>query len=231
MQPTNHACGQVTAKALAWTCQTVAMQVVIASEQEFASPRGRFDFDVDELIARVPATSTTKGMFFNRCLSLAKDHDEDELLRAAGIEERRFVPFTDYPWAQFIRLAVAVAKVIGNGSVTIGLREVGRALFEEFADSLVGHVTFGVLRNNADKVIGLGAKAWNMAGIPGRVHGESCGDRHYRYHFLAYPAELTETVAIGVLDAALRSCGEVPRLRFARANKMNSVVDIRWAQA
>jgi uncharacterized protein (TIGR02265 family) len=203
------------------------MQVAIASEQEFAPPRTRFDIDVEGIIARVPESST-KGMFFARCLSLAKDHDEDELLRAAGIEVRRFVPFADYPWAQFVRLSIVVADAIGNGRTVMGLREIGRALFLEFADSLVGHVTFGVLRNNADRVIGLGAKAWNMAGIPGRVHGESVGDRHYRYHFVEYPAEFTESIAIGVLEGALISCGEAPRLTFARANPMNSVIDIRW---
>lgn len=203
------------------------MQVSIASEQEFAPPRTRFEIDVESIIARVPE-SVTKGMFFNRCLALAKDHDEDELLRAAGIEVRRFVPFTDYPWSQFVRLSVEVANAIGNGRTAVGLREIGRALFAEFADSLVGHVTFGVLRNNADRVIGLGAKAWNTAGIPGRVHSESLGDRHYRYHFVEYPVELAETVSVGVLEGALQSCREVPRLSFARANSMQSIIDIRW---
>lgn len=203
------------------------MQIEIASEQEFAAPRTLFEIDIEEIVARTPE-AITKGMFFNRCLSLAKDHDEDELLRVAGIDVRRFVPFADYPWAQFIRLAAAVANAIANGRTTVGLREIGRALFGEFADSLVGHVTFGVLRNNADRVIGLGAKAWNMAGIPGRVHGESRGDRHHRYHFVEYPAELAETIAIGVLEGALHSCGEVSRLSFARADSMRSIIDIRW---
>lgn len=204
------------------------MQIAIASEQEFIPPRVRFEIDVEGIIARVPAEASTKGMFFNRCLSLARDHDEDALLRAAGIEMRRFVPFAEYPWAQFVRLSVVVANAIASGDTTAGLREIGCALFVEYADSLVGQVTFGVLRTNADRVIGLGAKAWNLTGIPGRVHAESVGDRHYRYHFVDYPAEFTETIAIGVLEGALRSCGEIPRLSFARADLMNSVIDIRW---
>src|SRR5690606_37836071 len=144
------------------------------------------------------------------------------------IEVDRFIPFADYPWPQFVRLSVAVANAIGSGHTALGLREIGRALYDEFADSLVGQVTFGVLRHNADRVIGLGAKAWNMAGIPGRVHSESIEDRHYRYHFVDYPAELVETVSIGVLEGALHSCGEVSRLSYARADLMRSVIDIRW---
>ncbi|MFO7564926.1 MAG: DUF2378 family protein [Enhygromyxa sp.] len=204
------------------------MQVAIASDQEFAAPRTRFEIDVEGIIARVPESVTAKGMFFTRCLALAEGHDEDQLLRAAGIEVPRLVPFVDYPWASFLRLSIVVADAICEGQTSVGLREIGRALYEEFADSLPGRMTFGVLRHNADRVIGLGAKAWNMAGIPGRIHSQSVGDQHYRYHFIDYPSDVTETLGIGVLEGALHSCGEVPRLSFARADAMNAIIDIRW---
>lgn len=203
------------------------MQVSIASE-EFVTPRMRFEIDVEAIVKQVPDSVTSKGMFFNRCLALAKDHDEDQLLRAAGIEVRRFVPFADYPFNHFVRLSVVVANAICNGRTVAGLREIGRASYDEFADSLAGRMTFGVLRHNADRVIGLGAKAWNMSGIPGRIHAESVGDRHYRYHFVEYPADYAETLAVGVLEGALHSCGEVSKLMIARANPMNSIIDIRW---
>lgn len=204
------------------------MHVALASDQEFVAPRTRFEIDVEGIVARVPETVTSKGMFFNRCLALAEHHDEDELLRAAGIEVGRFIPFADYPWVQFFRLSVAVGNAICNGRTAVGLREIGRTLYGEFADSLAGRMTFGVLRNNADRVIGLGAKAWNMSGIPGRVHAESIGDRHYRYHFVDHPADISETMSIGVLEGALHACGEVASLTIARADPMRAVIDIRW---
>lgn len=204
------------------------MLVALASDQEFAAPRTHFEIDVEGIIARVPESVVSKGMFFSRCLALAGDQDEDELLRAAGIEIPRFVPFADYPWNQFVRLSVAVANAIADGQTAIGLRQIGRAMYDEFADSLPGRMTFGVLRHNADRVIGLGAKAWNMSGIPGHIHGQSIEDQHYRYHFVDYPADVGETLAIGVLEGALHSCGEVPRLSFARADAMSSIIDIRW---
>jgi uncharacterized protein (TIGR02265 family) len=204
------------------------MQVALASEQEFATPRTRFEIDVEGIIARVPESVTSKGMFFNRCLAVAENHDEAELLRAAGIDVPRFVPFASYPWAQFVRLAIVVANAIANGRTAVGLREIGRSLYGEFADSLAGRMTFGVLRNNADRVIGLGAKAWTMSGIPGRIYSESLEDCHYRYHFTDYPADFAETLAVGVVEGALHSCGEVARLTFARADMMNSIIDIRW---
>ncbi len=204
------------------------MPVSLASDPEFAAPRTRFDIDIDEICARVPASVTTKGMFFNRCLALARELDEAALLQAAGLDDDRILPFGDYPWNGFVRLAAAVGEPLHGGRTAIGLRAVGRTLYDEFADSLPGRMTFGVLRYNADRVIGLGAKAWMMSGSPGRVVSESVGDQHYRYRYLGYPAEVTETLAIGVLESALHSCGEVAQLGFARLDEMNAIVDIRW---
>jgi uncharacterized protein (TIGR02265 family) len=201
----------------------------VASDQEFAAPRTRFEIDVETILASVPKSVMSKGMFFNRCLTLAEGLDEDALLRAAGIEDTRIVPFADYPWASFFRLSVAIANAIADGRTTVGLRQIGRTLYQEFADSLPGRMIFGALRHNADRVIGLGDKAWNMSGSPGRIHSQSIGDQHYRYHFVDYPADIAETLAVGVLEGALHSCGEVPRLSFARADAMNSIIDIRWS--
>lgn len=204
------------------------MRVALAQNQAFAAPRTRFEVDIEDIVARVPDTVTSKGMFFNRCLALARDHDEVALLRAAKLEVERFVPFADYPWVDLMRLSVAVADAICNGRTVAGLREVGRSMYDEFADSLAGQMTFGLLRHNADRVLGLGAKAWMMSGVPGRITNESIADRHYRYHFSDYPSDVTETLAIGVLEGALHSCGEVAKLGIVRVDAMNSVVDIRW---
>jgi hypothetical protein len=121
----------------------------------------------------------------------------------------------------------AVSDVIAPGRAA-GLRKIGRTLYTEFADSLAGRLTFGLLRNNADRVISLGPKAWNMSGVPGEIVGESVGDCHYRYHFNDYPAEITETLAVGVLEGALVECNEIPRILFGCADPMHAVLDIRW---
>jgi uncharacterized protein (TIGR02265 family) len=204
------------------------MATALAPEIAFAAPRTRFEIDVEALIAEVPAGVTSKGMFFTRVLAMAGDLDEAPLLDAAGLDDRRFVPFGDYPWPAFIRLATAVADRLRPDARAIGLREIGRTLYADFADSLVARMTFGALANNADRVIGLGPKVWNMAGVPGCVEGVSVGDRHYHYRFLAQPADLSETLAVGILEGTLHVCGEVASLGFARLDAMNSVIEIRW---
>jgi uncharacterized protein (TIGR02265 family) len=207
------------------------MLIALAGERPFGTPRTKFELDLDAIAARVPGTATTKGMFFTRALSqLPRQIDDEPILRAAGLEESRFVPFNSYPWIDFIRLCCAIADVMAP-SRPVGLRKIGRTLYSEFADSLAGRVTFGLLRNNADRVISLGAKAWNISGAPGEVVGESIGDCHYRYHFNDYPAEITETLAVGVLEGALVECDEIPRILFGQADPMHAVLDIRWGEA
>jgi uncharacterized protein (TIGR02265 family) len=207
------------------------MLIALGGEQPFATPRTKFELDLDAIATRLSGRPTTKGMFFSRALSLVPGQADDEpILRAAGLEESRFVPFNSYPWIDFVRLCCAVADVIST-SRAAGLRKIGRTLYSEFADSLAGRVTFGLLRNNADRVISLGPNAWNMSGIPGEVVGESVGDCHYRYHFIDYPAEIAETLAVGVLEGALVECDEVPRILFGCADPMHSVLDIRWGEA
>lgn len=207
------------------------MLIALAGERPFVSPRIKFELDLDSIAARLSGTPMTRGMFFTRALSLVPEQmDEEPILRAAGLEEVRFVPFNNYPWMDFIRVCCAVGDVIASGRA-VGLRQIGRTLYSEFADSLAGRVTFGLLRNNADRVISLGPKAWNMSGIPGEIVGESIGDCHYRYHFNEYPAEITETLAVGILEGALVECDEVPRILFGCADPMHAVLDIRWGDA
>jgi uncharacterized protein (TIGR02265 family) len=205
------------------------MLIALAGDEPFVKPRTNIAIDLDSIAARLVGSPTTKGMFFNRALRLVDD--DDELLRAAGISETRFVPFSDYPWMDFVRLCATIGDRLHPGRRAAGIRQVGRTLYGEFADSLVGRVTFGLLRSNADRVIGAGPKAWNVSGIPGEVVGESIGDCHYRHHFVGYPAEIAETLGVGVIEGALAECGETARVLFGQADPMHAVLDIRWGDA
>ncbi|KIG17953.1 hypothetical protein DB30_02168 [Enhygromyxa salina] len=205
------------------------MLIALEGEQPFVKPRAHFELDLEDITARIVGVPTIKGMFFNRTLELVAERaDERDIICAAGLDDDRFVPFRDYPWVNFLRLNCAVSDVIYDGSRSAGLRHIGRTLYATFADSLPGRVTFGVLRHNADRVMRLGAKAWNMSGNPGEVFAESVGDRHYRYHFARSPSEVTETLGVGVLEGALAECNEVPRVLFGYADPMHTVLDIRW---
>jgi uncharacterized protein (TIGR02265 family) len=205
-----------------------AMATPPRAELSFVAPRTRFEIRVESVTSQVSDSIMSRGMFFNRCLGLIEGQDVEAVLRDAGLDEQRFVPFGNYPWTDFFRLAVAIANMICNGRTAAGLREIGRTLYTEFAESLAGRMLFGVFTTNADRVIGLGSKAWMMSGTPGLVTTESIGDRHYRYHFTDYPADVAETLAVGILEGALHHCGELAVIGFARVSETHAVIDVRW---
>jgi uncharacterized protein (TIGR02265 family) len=208
------------------------MLIALEGEHPFVAPRTQFELDLDDILARIEGAPETKGMFLNRTLALVEGHaDEREVISAAGLDEDHFIPFRGYPWVDFLRLTCAVSDVLYPNRRAAGLRHIGRTQYATFADSLPGRLTFGLLRNNADRVISLGAKAWNMSGIPGEVFSESVGDRHYRYHFAGYPAEIVETLGVGAIEGALAECHEVPRILFGYSDPMHAVLDIQWGDA
>lgn len=206
------------------------MPVKLPPDHEFVAPREDFPVDLDSFLSLVPDGAIVKGMFMNRTLSQAPpEFDEDEILERAGLDNQRFVPFRDYTWVDFIKLVATVGELlVGEGKTAAGMRRVGRSYYPEFAQSLAGKVTFGLLGRNADRVMALGPKAWNMSATLGEVSGETLGDCHMRYHFAGYPADVAETLGVGVLDGALDFCHSEGSFEFARVDIMNSVVDVRW---
>lgn len=208
------------------------MSVALADESVFRAPRLDFDIDVEAVVARVPADATTKGMYFNRALRLAPSElYEDEILAKAGVELQRFVPFRDYPWTDFFRIATTVGQlVVGEGRVSAGLRQVGLSFYPEFAESVAGRVVFGLLGKYADRVIQLGPKAWSMSATLGQISGESMGDCHYRYHFEGFPAAVAESMSLGIIDGALSFCSAKGAYEIAVIDDMRCVIDIRWSE-
>ncbi|MCA9684250.1 MAG: DUF2378 family protein [Myxococcales bacterium] len=208
------------------------MPVAPVDESAFRAPRLDFDIDVEAVAAGVPAGATTKGMYFNRALRLAPPElYEDEILAKAGIELQRFVPFRDYPWTDFFRIAATVGQlIVGEGKVSAGLRKVGLSFYPEFAESVAGKVVFGLLGRYADRVIPLGPKAWSMSATLGQISGESMGDCHYRYHFDGFPAAVAESMSLGIIDGALAFCDAQGQYRIAVLDDMRCVIDIRWSE-
>ena len=49
--------------------------------------------------------------------------------------------------------------------------------------------------------------------------------------YVGTPAEITETLGVGILEGALAECGEVPYISFGSADLMHTVIDIRWGEA
>ncbi len=189
-----------------------------------------FELDLERVARMVPNTIMCKGVFINQTLRLSQDQfDDEEILRMAGVPLQRFVPFRDYPWIDFFRIAAVVGQVISDGaSLSHSLRMMGRTYFSQFSEGVPGTLLFGALACSPDLIIPLGPKAWRMANNFGSLRAESMGDRHYRYHLYGQPTEVVESIHVGVLEGVFEHCSLDVSLQLAAVDEMTSIIDFRW---
>lgn len=198
-------------------------------ELSFAPPRFERPVDLARHLAELPKEAACKGLFFadpiQRMRKVAPAHP---LFAEGKVGSRRYVPFLNYPYADFLTLLTEAAKVVHPGVPTgEGLRRLGRAGYEALLESQVGKVLFGVFGRSFEHVVRMGARGWSVSVTFGQVRVEELGPRHVRYHFTDFPAFL-ETYQVGIVEGGMRACqakGEVlVRLDSIRSGSF----DIRW---
>jgi uncharacterized protein (TIGR02265 family) len=102
-----------------------------------------FSVDAESRFLRFPADFTIKGMFMARLLSIAPRsalaHVGERLVNPGVL--KRCLPFSDYPQADYSRLAHVVAQETHrNLAVAEAMRRVARLDIRTFAESQVGRI-------------------------------------------------------------------------------------------
>lgn len=194
-------------------------------------PRSELDVDLEHAIKRLPPNATVKGMFVTNVVSQAPDgaRGREAIYARAGTSTHKYVPFRDYPYADLIRVLGAVAEVkYPDLSLGQGVRELGKGFYEAFAGSMAGRVMFGLLGRDAERIMPLGYRGWQVCLNFGDIQSEKLGDRHVRYHFKHFPG-MVETLDVGVVQGALDFCGErSDQVQIADADGRHWMIDIRW---
>lgn len=193
----------------------------------------RFDRSVqlEEQIRLLPPNAACKGLFFNdpiqRLRKVAPDHP---LLAPSALAGRRYVPFFDYPYADFIRVLGGVAEAVyPTLPLGEGLRRLGRAGYEALLQSQVGRVIFGVFGRSFEDVVKTGARGWAVSLNFGKVEVEVLGPQHVRYQFAGLPA-LLETYQVGIVEGAMNVCQVEGEITVHLRDLANGSFDIRWRE-
>lgn len=197
-------------------------------ELVFAPPDyNRLDFDA--ALAAIPDKATVKGLFMQALLQAVEAHEQCDIMEAAGVPERRYTGFHDYPFRELVLIERALARRL-HPDIPEGpaIRQLTTRFYAAFAETVAGRVLFGVLGRDARRVIPLGPRGWKICVGMGRVEGEVVAENHVRYHFHDYfgPAEAGD---IGVVEGALRFCGVKGQAEIARIDRGNFVFDIKWS--
>src|SRR5262245_30888699 len=121
------------------------MSVMGGDHDEFVSPDFTGDLDLSRYLAIVPEDESTKDMYFIGILeAVNKSAPGRETQLTEGLENRRFVPFQDYPMRDRMRFWVNAAKALYPRVPTReGLRRLGWLAFPSMKAQFVGKVVFG----------------------------------------------------------------------------------------
>jgi uncharacterized protein (TIGR02265 family) len=187
---------------------------------------------VDAHLALLPPGATCKGIFF---LDLIRRGvaavPARALFELAGFPEQRYVGFRNYPAAEYMRLAVAVALTV-HRTEPLGeaLRRIGQTAFATASASLVGKTLFGVYGKDLEPLLFTAPRAYRLFLNYGEVTVEKRGPSTYRAQAQGLPAFL-ETYQIGVLEGVLRHCNVHAHLRIALEALDQATVEIDLSPA
>ena len=187
-----------------------------AASIELRPPRSGAPVDLEEHVRRVPTGATVKGMFF---ADLQRASEEagvwPQVMRDAGVPERRYYTFRDYPMVDNLRLTVAVAAhVYPRLPLGDAVRRLGQTALDVVLASQIGRALFGVLGRDAEPIFLRGPKAFKLLISTGEVTAEKLSERTYRFRARNLPLFL-ETYQVGVIEGVLRQCGERGRILIA----------------
>lgn len=166
--------------------------------------------DAEALARSMPKNFLVKGMFFTRLLS--------QLGAAyAGIEPRldaaprfgRYLPFSDYPQSDYIRVSTAAAqKLFPSVSLREALRLLGREDFSVVAESTLGKVILAVVGDAQGALLRAPFIYMKMAPSDWIVTGESLDARTVRIEFA--PVHGSWEYLLGQLEGVVMKFGGEP---------------------
>jgi uncharacterized protein (TIGR02265 family) len=196
--------------------------------QKLRDPRFDTNVDLEAHLALLPADATTKGLFFIDLLRIgARAATPPELIRAAGIPERRLVGFRDYPAAENMRLTVAVARAVyPRLPLGEGLRRIGQTTFDSVLGTHMGRSVLGILGPDIEKILLAAPKALKHLLNFGKVTSEKAGAHTYLFRARELPTFL-ETYGVGVIEGALRHCRAQGKIRVAIDDLSTGLCEVR----
>ena len=206
----------------------------MAAHLETTAPFSRPDFgapiDVEAYLRACPASATTRGTFFQFVVeSVEKEKRKVPDALFEGIASRRWVSWSSYPVADFMRLAINAAGIVHTGlPLGEGLRRIGWMAYPSFAATMAGRVVIYAFGEDLEALMMAVPRAYSVSISNATVTSHRSGASHWRvgmrdvYNFV-------DTYQLGVIEGAVRARGFTPQLQIRKgARKCDADFDVRW---
>ena len=178
-------------------------------EPDFSRP-----VDLRAHLARLPRGATTKGMFFTELIDLCAVSRVD-LAALAGVPERRYLSFNDYPFRDWMALAISAAGALyPRLSRGEGLRRLGWTTLDTVLRSRMGKTVLGPFGRDVEMLLTHGPKIYKLTLNFGRFTVEKVAPDTFVFRASELPLFL-ETWNVGALEGVLRHTGARGAVRIA----------------
>lgn len=168
-------------------------------------------------------------MFFQALLDLAAGTGAPaDIARAAGVEDRRYSAFRDYPMHDNLRLTVEIAGRI-HPRVPLGeaLMRIGKTSFSTFLASHLGRVLVLAVGDAVGPVLGLAPRAYPLVMNFGSIVMESEEPRRVVTRCRDFPAFI-ETYQVGTVLGVLEHFDVAGTVRAEITDLANGRIEITW---
>lgn len=168
--------------------------------------------DVEALARGIPRTYVVKGMFFARLLSDVGSDFEKLVPRFDGPPRLgRYVPFSDYPQSDYLRLSAAAAqKVYPSLPLREAMRKMGRRDYSVFAESTMGKVMLTVVGDPKSALLKVPFIYAKMAPGDWTITGEALDATTVRIEFA--PVYGTWEYMLGQMEGVVLNYGATPSI-------------------
>jgi uncharacterized protein (TIGR02265 family) len=168
------------------------------------------DVDAESIARQIPKTNLVKGMFFARHVSMlgAEFANVTQSLEAPP-RFGKYVPFSDYPQSDYMRVMSAVArKSYARLGLREGMRRLGRDDFNVFGESTFGRVILAVVGDAKAALLKTPGIYMKMAPGDWIATGEEIDDTTVRIEFC--PTYGSWEYQLGQLEGVVMKYGVQP---------------------
>ena len=186
-------------------------------------------FDPEARIASVPRDATIKGIFLAKYVGpLGRQFAEVARTLDAPPTVGRYLPFSDYPLRDMLRLLYATAARTHPGTpLPDACRRITRADLEVFGASSAGKVALALMTDPQAMLLRLPQLTRSMFSDY-RGTSELLPGGGVRVHASGMHAQ-ADCGAIGVLEGIVMFFGKTPRIEVDARSPSDATYDVTWA--
>jgi uncharacterized protein (TIGR02265 family) len=188
----------------------------------FVDPDWNASFDLEAYLAAIPATATTKGMFFDSPIRQARERAGE----APGREH--YSSFKDYPIREYVEVIVRCAELgYPESSVREGLRQIGRRIYPAFFDTMIGKVIFKFAGDDIHAALRAVPRAYKISTPQAEAEIRLEEERRVILA-LRHVWDVPEASQVGVFEGGLESFGLDGQVRVRVRSLSDVDLELSW---